>query len=67
MHDWTRDAGIDERIVLTKTDKLSNNQMTKARADIAREMDVDAAELIAASAVTRKGIDQIRREMFSRL
>ena len=67
MHDWTREAGIDERIILTKTDKLSNNQLIKARGDIARELEMDAAELIAASAVTRKGIDQIRREMSSRL
>jgi GTP-binding protein len=67
MHDWTREAGIDERIILTKTDKLSNNQLIKARTEIARDLEFDAAELIAASAVTRKGIEQIRREMFSRL
>lgn len=67
MHGWTHAAGIDERIVLTKTDKLSNNQLVKSRNDIAAEMKVDPAELIATSAVTKKGIDQIRREMFARL
>ncbi|HEU4522298.1 MAG TPA: ribosome biogenesis GTP-binding protein YihA/YsxC [Thermoanaerobaculia bacterium] len=67
MHDWTGDAGIDERIVLTKTDKLSNNELARSRQAIATELNVDAADLIATSAVTRKGIDQIRREMIARL
>ena len=67
MHEWTNDAGIDERIVLTKTDKLSNSQLLKRRTEIADELNVDAASLIATSAVTRKGIDQIRREMIARL
>lgn len=68
MHHWSRALeGVDERIVLTKSDKLSNNQLTTGRRDIARELELDEAELIAASAVTKKGIDQIRREMISRL
>ncbi len=67
MHDWTGSAGIEEKIVLTKSDKLSNQQLLKSRTAIAKELDVDPSQLIAASAVTKKGIDQIRREMFSRL
>lgn len=67
MHEWTREAGIDECLALTKTDKLSNNQLIKSKAAIADAMDVDPADLIATSAVTRKGIDQIRREMVARL
>jgi GTP-binding protein len=67
MHDWTKSAGIEEKIVLTKSDKLSNQQLLKSRTAIARDLDVDPSQLIAASAVTKKGIDQIRREMFSRL
>ena len=67
MHDWTRSVGIEERIVLTKSDKLSNNQLTTAVRDISRELDLAEAQFIAASAVTKKGIDQIRREIFSRL
>lgn len=67
MHEWTASAGIEEKIVLTKSDKLSNQQLLKSRAAIANELDVDPSQLIAASAVTRKGIDVIRREMFSRL
>ena len=67
MYEWAADAGIDQRIVLTKTDKLSNAQLLKSRATIASAMNVDPAELIATSATTRKGIDQVRREMFSRI
>jgi GTP-binding protein len=67
MHDWSRAAGIDERIVLTKADKLSNNQLATSRKDIANTLGVDAEILIPASAVTKKGIDEIRREIFSRL
>lgn len=67
MHDWAREAGVEQCLVLTKTDKLSNNQLIKSKAAIAQAMNVDPAALIATSAVTKKGIDQIRREMVARL
>lgn len=68
MHQWARELdGIDERIVLTKSDKLSNNQLTTSVRDIAKELALDQSALIAASSVTKKGIDQIRREMIARL
>jgi GTP-binding protein len=67
MHDWTTGAGIDEKIVLTKSDKLSNQQLIKSREEIAKDLEIDPSQLIAASAVTKKGIDEIRREMFARL
>ena len=67
MHEWTQSAGIEEKIVLTKSDKLSNQQLLKSRTAIAKELDTDPSQLVAASVVTKKGIDQIRREMFSRL
>lgn len=67
MHRWTIAADIDERVLLTKSDKLSNNQLVKSRKAIASELDVDDTDLIPVSVVTKKGIDQIRREMFSRL
>jgi GTP-binding protein len=66
MHDWTVAAGIDERIVLTKSDKLSNNQLSKSRADVARDLGVDREAVIPTSTVTKQGIDQIRREIFAR-
>jgi GTP-binding protein len=67
MHDWTTASGIDERILLTKTDKLSNNQLTKSRTTIAKELQITAERLIACSTVTRTGIEAVRREITSRL
>ena len=68
MHQWARALeDVDERIVLTKTDKLSNSQLLTSRREIAGELEIDDDALIAASAVTKKGIDQIRREMIARL
>jgi len=67
MHAWTRDAGIDDRILLTKSDKLSNNQLTKQQAEISRELGVEAASLIPCSVVSKKGIEDVRREIASRI
>lgn len=68
MHEWARALEeVDERIVLTKSDKLSNNQLMQARRGIAQELELSDDALIAASAVTKKGIDIIRREMIARL
>jgi len=67
MHQWTVAAGVDERIVLTKSDKLSTNQMTKSEATIAKELGVQPASMIPSSVVTKKGIDEVRREIASRL
>jgi len=67
MHEWTASAGIDEKVVLTKTDKLSNQQLIKNRQAIAEDLELDPSQMIAASVVTKRGIDEIRREMFSRL
>ncbi len=68
MHQWARDLdSVDERIVLTKSDKLSTNELIKSRRSIATELELDDAQLIAASTVSKKGIDQIRREMITRM
>jgi GTP-binding protein len=67
MHDWTRESGIEERILLTKTDKLSNNQLIKARNAIAGELELEPAMLIATSAETNKGIEDVRRAIVSRI
>jgi GTP-binding protein len=67
MHRWTRDAGIEERVLLTKSDKLSNNELTKSSKAIAAELQVKTEEVIPCSVVTKKGIEQVRREIASRL
>lgn len=68
MHEWARALdGVAEKVVLTKSDKLSNNELATSRRAIAKELEVDDADLIAASTVTKKGIDLIRREIHARL
>ena len=68
MHGWARALeDVTEKVILTKTDKLSNNQLITSRRQIAGALEMDDADLIAASSVTKKGIDQIRREMHARL
>jgi len=68
MHAWARALDtVDERVVLTKSDKLSNNQLITSRRHIAGELELDEARLIAASVETNKGIEEIRREMFARM
>jgi len=68
MHAWARALeGVDEKIVLTKSDKLSNNQIAQQRRAIAGTLEVHDEDLITASVVSKKGIDQIRREMIARL
>ena len=67
MHEWTRDAGIDERILLTKSDKLSNNQLAQSKSSIAKTIGVDPASMIPTSVITKKGIEEVRREIVSRI
>jgi GTP-binding protein len=67
MHDWTVASGIDERILMTKSDKLSNNQLTKSRTAIAKELQITEDRLIACSTITKTGIHEVRREIASRL
>lgn len=67
MHEWSKTYGIQERVALTKGDKLSNNELVKARKTIAANLGSDPAELLVTSAVTKTGIDQIRRDIIARL
>lgn len=67
MHDWATSAGIDEKVLLTKSDKLSKTQLMKSRMEVAETLGIETANLINASVVTKNGVDQIRREMSARL
>lgn len=67
MHRWSAGGESAERILLTKSDKLSNNQLAKQKAVIAAELEVDLGSLIACSAVTKKGIIEVRREIAAHL
>jgi GTP-binding protein len=67
MHRWTRDAEIEERVVMTKSDKLSAAQLARSRAEIAAGLEMASGEIIPFSAVTKKGAHEVRREIASRL
>ena len=67
MHAWSREEGIEERILLTKSDKLSKTQLARQKQVIAEELETDPGTLIAFSAVTKQGIEDVRREIASRL
>lgn len=67
MADWAGESEIEARVLLTKSDKLSTNQLLKQRQVIAAELGVGDDDLIPVSAVTKKGIDEVRREINSRL
>ena len=64
---WATSHGIDTRILMTKADKLSKNQLAARRSEIAKELAVDPQMLIACSAVTKQGIEEVRREIAKRL
>jgi GTP-binding protein len=67
MVDWASESDVDALVLLTKSDKLSNQQLIKQRQVIAGEVGVDAEHLIPVSAVTNRGIEEVRREITSRL
>ena len=67
MHHWSQAAGIEERILLTKSDKLSNSGIAKQKRAIADALAVDPEILIATSAETKQGIEEARREIAMRL
>ena len=67
MHRWAREASIDERVVMTKSDKLSSAQLARSRAAIATDLGLGPEQLIPFSAVTKTGAHEVRREIVSRL
>lgn len=67
IRDWSNSQGVDQRVLLTKADKLSNNELSKSRSVIAKGLAIDPQMLIPVSAVTKKGIEDVRREIASHL
>jgi len=67
MHRWARETSIDERVVMTKSDKLSSAQLARSRAAIAADLEMGPDQLIPFSAVTKTGAHEVRREIVSRL
>jgi GTP-binding protein len=63
MHVWSQAAGIEERILLTKSDKLSQSGVAKQKSAIAAALEIDPDILITTSAETKRGIEEARREI----
>ena len=61
------ERGASPEIVLTKSDKLSNNELTKQEREIAAKLTIDPNVMIPCSVVTKKGIEDVRREIASRI
>jgi GTP-binding protein len=59
MLQWLRARGVPPLVVVTKCDKLSKNQRAKQVAIIAKEIRMDAGELLLFSALSREGLDPI--------
>ncbi|MHB0969845.1 MAG: ribosome biogenesis GTP-binding protein YihA/YsxC [Thermoanaerobaculia bacterium] len=59
LRDWLENASVAWHPVLTKTDKLSNNELAQSRRTIAAELERDPKDLILFSKVTGKGTDDI--------
>jgi GTP-binding protein len=67
MHRWTREADVEDKVLLTKSDKLSTNQLSKNSEAIAADLGIERDEMIACSVVTKRGIEQVRHEIAARL
>ena len=57
--EWFRAHGIPFRVVLTKSDKFSNNKRQGNVARIAKELGMKSRELIPFSALSRSGRDDV--------
>jgi len=64
---WLDASNVAWHPVLTKIDKLSNNQMVQARAAIAREIERPKENLIAFSMFDRRGSEEIWRTVSSEI
>lgn len=62
MFDWSTAAEVPTRTVMTKVDKLSNNERANARRKILGTLETDQ-EPIQFSKMTREGIDRLWREI----
>ncbi|MGA1846106.1 ribosome biogenesis GTP-binding protein YihA/YsxC [Deferribacter abyssi] len=59
MLEWLEAYSVDAIIVLTKSDKLSNNKIAKQKRDISIKLGVDEKKLVTFSSVTKRGRDEL--------
>jgi GTP-binding protein EngB required for normal cell division len=65
--EWAAGDDLPTRIIMTKTDKLSNNELAASRREIASTTGADPASLIAFSKMTRRGNDDVWREILQHI
>lgn len=65
--EWMESRGIEYRLVLTKVDKLSKNELAKSRKAIADTTGADTASFIAFSVMTKQGVGEFWREVTAQL
>ena len=63
MIDWLDELAIPWTIVLTKVDKVSNNELAVAKRRVAKGLDIAEPKYILFSSVQRKGISEMWREV----
>ncbi len=59
MLELARSAGVGVVIVMTKSDKLSGNEVAKSRRAIATALEIDPDALIPFSSINRRGVDAV--------
>lgn len=59
MVEWMNEAAIPWKAVLTKVDKLSNNQLAQSARAISTELGQERTQLIYFSKITKRGVDAI--------
>ncbi|MGK2856792.1 MAG: ribosome biogenesis GTP-binding protein YihA/YsxC [Thermoanaerobaculia bacterium] len=59
MLELARSAGVGVVIVMTKSDKLSGNELAKSRRAIATAMEIDPEALIPFSSISRRGVEAV--------
>ncbi len=67
MVDYLKQMDLNFKIVLTKADKLSNNQQASQRAKLAKGFVLASDDFIPTSATTKLNIDFLRADILSQL
>jgi len=67
MLDWADASGIETRLVLTKTDKVSKNELAKNLSVTAAALGRDQKIFIGFSKLNRSGVDVVWRELLTHI
>lgn len=67
MVNWMNETATPWRAILTKSDKLSNNQLARAAQHIGGAIGQEKEQLVFFSKLTRRGVDAVWRDIESEL